>query len=242
MTAHLPFTSSMFADLRGVTVRNTFLEFEDCGRDELAPESGFLRQASEPAKPFGRQVSEQTTAGSGMTMEDARNRDFESTTEPDDGFHGLPYLASQLPVFAAAAAGGLDLGQGQLPNITTAALQAALAMAVAPTQTQVHAAGPQMLPRFCPNCGSEAELNHRFCPFCCFLLQPVRTNGLATAGPKGPLQPSIPTVPEMGPAGTSPPAQGLLQGLRRFRFVEANPHDVELARRCCLGLLHGRTV
>eukprot|EP00413_Alexandrium_margalefii_P039552 CAMPEP_0204585510 /NCGR_PEP_ID=MMETSP0661-20131031/46963_1 /ASSEMBLY_ACC=CAM_ASM_000606 /TAXON_ID=109239 /ORGANISM="Alexandrium margalefi, Strain AMGDE01CS-322" /LENGTH=81 /DNA_ID=CAMNT_0051595067 /DNA_START=107 /DNA_END=349 /DNA_ORIENTATION=+ len=67
----------LFSDLRGVTVRNTFLEFDDIGADSF-PESGFARQASEPAKLFNRQVSEQTTAASGATPE-------ESATEQEDG-------------------------------------------------------------------------------------------------------------------------------------------------------------
>mmetsp|Transcript_36475 Transcript_36475/g.102834 ORF Transcript_36475/g.102834 Transcript_36475/m.102834 type:complete len:290 (-) Transcript_36475:174-1043(-) len=92
---------SLFANLRGVTVRNTFLEFEDAVRD--LPEGGFARQTSEPVKPSKmadlhaswqesaplrhlqrqkRQVSEQTTT-SWVTLED-------STNELEEGyFHSM---------------------------------------------------------------------------------------------------------------------------------------------------------
>jgi len=178
----------LFSDLRGVTVRNTFLEFEDVGTDNL-PESGFTRQASEPAKPFHRQVSEQTTTGSGATLE-------ESTTEPEEGYSQLAsYLNAALP----------QAQQSQL-----------------------------VIPRFCPNCGMEAEPNHRFCPYCCYPLQPCVSNG--AAGAISQPQCSVPVNVETG-LNVTPSAPNLLAYLRRFRYVEACAADVELARVLCLNYM-----
>merc|ERR1712046_18004 len=53
-------------------------------------DGGFVRQASEPAKPFNRQVSEQTTTGSGTTME-------ETWTDLEENASHLAYMAAMLP-------------------------------------------------------------------------------------------------------------------------------------------------
>lgn len=241
MMAHLHMPS-LFADLRGVTVRNTFLEFEDINRDDFLPENGFTRQASEPAKPFHRQVSEQTTAGSGATFEDARGRDLlveESNTEPEESFPTtLPswYMGTSLPQMAAAAAvGGRDLGQDPLPQMMLkAALEATASMAPAlPTTAQVLHGRPPLAARFCPNCGSEAEPNHRFCPYCCYQLHPF-----PSALPLGALADDS----HVGVAADSPTVSGLLSGIRRFRYVEASQSDVDLARHLCGSLLHSRAI
>jgi len=218
----------LFSDLRGVTVRNTFLEFEDVSADNL-PESGFARQASEPAKPFNRQVSEQTTTGSGATLE-------ESATEPEEAYTQLAsYLSHSLPqVVAGDRRGGGARPQGHMTEMENTALQAALQAATvnaAPAPLPPQAPhGALAIPRFCPNCGAEAEPNHRFCPYCCYPLQ--GTGG----GAAGQQQCSIPINVEAG-LNTTPSAPNLLAYLRRFRYVEACAADVELARVLCLNYM-----
>mmetsp|Transcript_66238 Transcript_66238/g.149541 ORF Transcript_66238/g.149541 Transcript_66238/m.149541 type:complete len:222 (+) Transcript_66238:98-763(+) len=212
-------SAPLFSDLRGVTVRNTFLEFEDVGKDYL-PESGFTRQASEPAKPFNRQVSEQTTTGSGATLE-------ESNGEPDDNYTQLAsYLGCTLP-----QAFGADprRGGGLMPEPSPASLQAVQ--------------GTFAVPRFCPNCGAETEPNHRFCPYCCYQLQHFPGGGGGGGGGGGAQQAApvqqqsaVPINVEAG-LNVNPSAPNLLAYLRRFRYVEACAADVELARVLCLNYM-----
>lgn len=224
----------LFSDLRGVTVRNTFLEFEDTGKNDMLPESGFTRQASEPAKPFNRQVSEQTTTGSGATLEES------SGAEPDEGYAQLAaYLGATMP---QANMGDFMRGggnSGQVGRHDPSVMQAAFQVASATGVTAVAAPAPvqQQFPmaRFCPNCGSEAEPNHRFCPYCCFQLQqPFAASG---GMQQGAMQKSA--APVNGEAGltVSPSAPNLLSYLRRFRYVEAAQRDVELARVVCLNYM-----
>eukprot|EP00411_Alexandrium_monilatum_P056609 CAMPEP_0175439498 /NCGR_PEP_ID=MMETSP0095-20121207/56574_1 /TAXON_ID=311494 /ORGANISM="Alexandrium monilatum, Strain CCMP3105" /LENGTH=238 /DNA_ID=CAMNT_0016739319 /DNA_START=42 /DNA_END=754 /DNA_ORIENTATION=+ len=226
----------LFSDLRGVTVRNTFLEFEDAGTDSF-PESGFTRQASEPAKPFNRQVSEQTTSGSGATLE-------ESATEADEGYSQLAsYLSSAFPqVVAGDRRGGR--ARASTSDISGATLQAAFQAAaanssMAPMVTQAPQ-GQLAVMRFCPNCGAEAEPNHRFCPYCCYPLQTCTGNsaGGGATGAGLAAQPGLLPTGKEG-AMTSPAAPNLLTCLRRFRYVEASAADVELARVLCLNYMQG---
>lgn len=222
----------LFSDLRGVTVRNTFLEFEDIGTDNF-PESGFARQASEPAKPFNRQVSEQTTTGSGATVDEREN-----STEPEESYSQLAsYLNSALPPVAVADRRG---GRTRPPttDVTSSTLQAAIQAAAATSVSQMPSQAPQgqmgML-RFCPNCGAEAEPNHRFCPYCCYPLQTSCSSGGGGPGAATQQQCSPPTQVEGAPA--APSAPNLLAYLRRFRYVEACNSDVELARVLCLNYM-----
>lgn len=199
----------------------------------MLPDSGFTRQASEPAKPFNRQVSEQTTAGSGVTLE-------EGSTEPE-GDSYRSQLASYLSAAHTHARPLLENNGGSGPApvggafansfsadlASAAALQAVFHAAsnagmTAPTQmsSPVPATGLLPIPRFCPNCGAEAEPNHRFCPYCCFQLQMFPGIGALPTG--------------------SPSAPSLLASLRRFRYVEACPADVDMARALCFNFMHGR--
>lgn len=195
-----------FSDLRGVTVRNTFLEFEDedGARDDIFHGSGFTRQASEPAKPFNRQVSEQTTTGSGATLED-------SVAEPDDSY-------SQLSAYMGSPLQHDVRGRGQAHLGLSKSLQA-------PTRFG--------MPRFCPNCGAEADPNHRFCPYCCYQLQSFQPPPLQVS--------TLPT--HNAPVGLDqvcapqPGVPSLLVNLRRFRYIEACAADVELAHVLCVNHL-----
>eukprot|EP00443_Scrippsiella_acuminata_P018491 CAMPEP_0115281792 /NCGR_PEP_ID=MMETSP0270-20121206/59506_1 /TAXON_ID=71861 /ORGANISM="Scrippsiella trochoidea, Strain CCMP3099" /LENGTH=256 /DNA_ID=CAMNT_0002698611 /DNA_START=159 /DNA_END=929 /DNA_ORIENTATION=- len=249
-----PSVAALLSDLRGVTVRNTFLEFEDTAPDDL-PDSGFARQASEPAKPFNRQVSEQTTTGSGATLE-------ENSTEPEDA--GLSQLASYLTGVPLPGGGGGTRPHGaQMPDLATAAaLQAVMQVAAANSASGGAPAAPAapappsvagMMPpvmRFCPNCGAEAEPNHRFCPYCCYQLQQPFPGGGGTVGsgnraPAAPLRQRSCSQQAFGEdrganASTSNPgAPNLLTCLRRFRYVEARPADVEYAHALCVNFACG---
>lgn len=206
----------LFSDLKGVTVRNTFLEFEDTAADRI-PDSGFARQVSEPAKPFNRQVSEQTTTGSGGTLED--------TTELEESHAG------QLAACLARAGVQAEAAIPQ-PQVTMPSAPAAFGL---PEISPFPGALPVPVPRFCPNCGNEAEPNHRFCPYCCFQLQWAPAASNATTGISNdavlPLTglTQNPTVALMAPH--------FLSYLRRFRYIEAKASDVELARVFCMDYL-----
>mmetsp|Transcript_126633 Transcript_126633/g.394236 ORF Transcript_126633/g.394236 Transcript_126633/m.394236 type:complete len:231 (+) Transcript_126633:46-738(+) len=217
----------LFSDLRGVTVRNTFLEFEDFIPGSL-PESGFARQASEPAKPFNRQVSEQTTAGSGAAFE-------ESATETEHGYSQLAsYLSSALPVLAGDRRG--DRAQAWAPEGASTALQAALEAAVTGPAAQAPPGQVAVL-RFCPNCGAGAEPNHRFCPYCCYHLQACTSGGAGGGGAA--VQPPPAGAEDAGGAAVAASVPNLLDYLRRFRYVEACAADTELARVLCLNYMQG---
>eukprot|EP00443_Scrippsiella_acuminata_P066619 CAMPEP_0115503488 /NCGR_PEP_ID=MMETSP0271-20121206/69506_1 /TAXON_ID=71861 /ORGANISM="Scrippsiella trochoidea, Strain CCMP3099" /LENGTH=255 /DNA_ID=CAMNT_0002932589 /DNA_START=108 /DNA_END=875 /DNA_ORIENTATION=- len=248
-----PSVAALLSDLRGVTVRNTFLEFEDTAPDDL-PDSGFARQASEPAKPFNRQVSEQTTAGSGATFE-------EGSTEPDDaGYSQLESYLNRVPLAAQALGGGGGTRPGaQMPDLATAAALQAVIQAATANSASTSTAAPSPSPpcsglmpvmRFCPNCGAEAEPNHRFCPYCCYQLQQSFPGGGGKVGsgnqapPASLPQPSCSQQAFGGDRGAAasashPVAPNLLTCLRRFRYVEASPADVEYAHALCLNFAHG---
>lgn len=79
--------------------------------------------------------------------------------------------------------------------------------------------------RFCPNCGSKVEPLHRFCPFCRYQLRPWEASDSRTAAPSLVSQRSDLDSPS------------LLLDLQRFRFLEARPSDIEMARVACMGYL-----
>mmetsp|Transcript_17346 Transcript_17346/g.60609 ORF Transcript_17346/g.60609 Transcript_17346/m.60609 type:complete len:294 (-) Transcript_17346:320-1201(-) len=195
-------TSSLLSDLRGVTVRNTFLEYANFGGDdddmfdEL--DASCLRQTSEPAKPFNRQVSEQTTAGSGHSVAEA------SSFDTDDPSSAQSLLRRQQQLAAYVAATQHMVQEVGSPKKVAACPSPSLPVAhagafmEARSAPMAHAAGgagfgggyhtqgaggPSVgggcrasppIPRFCPSCGSEAEPAHRFCPYCCFQLQALQ--------------------------------------------------------------------
>jgi hypothetical protein len=128
------------------------------------------------------------------------------------------------------------------------------AMAPVAMQAANPVAKPGLIPRFCPNCGQEAEPNHRFCPYCCFCLQGLPTPTGVTNGPScGGGSPagggnfaggnaSAPCAPpgsfaEISGDSAGQSAPNLLTYLRRFRYLEASTSDVELARALCLNFM-----
>jgi len=268
---------SYLSGLRGVTVRNTFLEFQD---DDffVDPSDRFGRQASEPAKPhssWNRQMSDQTTAGSGATFEECRGRDLmvdESITDTEDS---LAQIASYMGM-GPPLRGGMPFPtfeQLHMPShmdVAGNALQAAL-QAVAlqaklpplplptPCPVPVEHIALQSAPvaRFCPNCGAKVDRHHRFCPYCCYQLQlcnAVLQNAAAAAagGPSAfpgadataglsfpPGQHRLPMASSSSSQGSA--VQSPVCYLQRFRYVEANPADVQLARALCLAYFHGNS-
>jgi len=239
--------SQLFSDLRGLTVRNTFLEFEEQNRDDVFPETGFTRQASEPTKPFNRQVSEQTTTASGTTLEESAP----DTEESYNLSYGMAMMANKMQM--QQSIGGVPLqsrrGNGantrpMAPDVVNSTLKAALHAATTTLpesmQAQMVSQSSMAMPRFCPNCGAESEPAHRFCPYCCYQLQAfVPPNNLAGAGPQGLPQQSVGPNVELGTTEqvqkTSAP--DFLLYLRRFRYVEASPSDIQRAHALCMNML-----
>jgi len=227
----------------GVTVRNTFLEF-DAREGDLAPEGGIARQTSEPAKPFNRQLSEQTTAGS---VAASAEREESSV-----------YAFSDVPQFGDTmwfACGGGPSG-GPFP------MQLAMShnmMQTASSSASGFWAGPYsasatsrcgMLPtmRFCPNCGGDLQPNSRFCPFCCCcLFQTFSGTRGAGAQSERPCWPGLATSSggrtAAAAAGCAPGGDAgelsFVASLRRFRYIEAASADVERARAVCSAVAYG---
>mmetsp|Transcript_6529 Transcript_6529/g.17723 ORF Transcript_6529/g.17723 Transcript_6529/m.17723 type:complete len:224 (-) Transcript_6529:288-959(-) len=207
---HAPSTSSQSSatDLRAaLTVRNTFIEFDEAGVEDALREGLWGRQASEPAKLCGRQVSDQTTSASGGAGPGG--------SDQEDSSQIAQYLASSAFRSQAAALGNFesqllgDAGKSVLQEVPAAP-----------------AAAHTM--RFCPNCGTEAEPTHRFCPFCRYQLQPSAPAPGSNGGY---------TMPAPAPASQASPAPlglDLISNVRRFRYVEASQADIRLAQVTCL--------
>lgn len=208
---HTSSTSSQSSatDLRAaLTVRNTFIEFDEAGIEDALREGPWGRQASEPAKLCGRQVSDQTTSASGGAGPGG--------SDQEDSSQFAQYLASSAFRQQAAALGAFD--SQRRGDAGKSVLQEVPAPPAA-----AHAM------RFCPNCGTEAEPTHRFCPFCRYQLQP---GGPTPGGGGGGY-----TMPAPAPAIQAAPVPvgtDLISNVRRFRYVEASPSDIQLAQATCL--------
>mmetsp|Transcript_17584 Transcript_17584/g.30807 ORF Transcript_17584/g.30807 Transcript_17584/m.30807 type:complete len:272 (-) Transcript_17584:12-827(-) len=236
--------------LSGVKVRNTFLEFQDPGCEDLLAEFGFGRQCSEPVKSsLARQISELTTessnSGRGRTSLEESSTDFEDS---------LPFLAAGLhtsPAPVPDVLAGLDphvlLNSGLTGSTLQATYQALLASSpgIAP---------PPVAPmRFCPECGNEVDPTHRFCPYCCYRLQqPAATTAVAAAHAAASMAASVASAAAAAAMSTqqrmefeqsqswqpckvkssaSSGSKGdFLSSLKRFRYKESSPLDVELAK------------
>lgn len=282
-----PSAGDFFSDLRGVTVRNTFLEFADTARDDFFPDSGFARQASEPAKSMNQdQVYsswvDELTGGSAAGTPTPAEKMPEEAEEGDQsaqlraclapsggsGRHRLPSAGA-----AGSAAGGRPSAlTGDLSAFGVDGGDGAAGMAAMSFAAPMSAAPLVAMPRFCPNCGAEVEPKHRFCPYCCFQLHNGGCGGGAAApagdgGDCGGLempprcaqaQPQPPcmfplasgdarggggrggmwqTAAGVGMGGSPIPTPNLLSSLRRFRYVEASPEDVNLARAICFNMM-----
>lgn len=175
-------------DLRGVKVRNTFIECSD-GWDGVFPDEGPKRQNSEPAKPLGHEASEFAAwASFGYDAPFEMKADYASHDNP---------------------ATRASMGSGGCYDAATVAFNQMLS---AGKQLQQKGGSSRL---FCPHCGAEADPVHKFCPYCCFQLHQAPSTAGATA------------------AAASKPTPNLLSCLRRFRYVEASPEDVEAAHAIC---------
>merc|ERR1712151_1065855 len=177
-------------DRRGITVRNTFLEFEDSAVHDFA-DTGFQRQLSEPVKSLYRNVSEQTTTGSEMTLE---GQESNSTTEPDESFMQCLFMVQNGTMMVEAMPGTCGaisnnasrqlIGMGSpmigmgasnfCSQIVENSHQTAATPALANPQVQQPQSNQVTIVRFCPNCGNKVEPTHSFCPYCCFNLQQLQ--------------------------------------------------------------------
>jgi len=247
---------AMTLGLKGVRVRNTFLEFQDAAAEELLSEHGFGRQCSEPVKSnWARQISELTTAGSaGEQQQLGELFAEESGTDFEDPLSVFPQ-SGLLPR-------GLDASMlsPNMENALQATYQALLG-------TQAVASS---IMQYCPECGNKADPGHRFCPFCCYALhQPppaatmpavsmldalerseaaVGRAASVIAGaaaesmsqvdtrrqyPRSDVSAAVPVEPSRTSKASGTKAT-VLSSLGRFRYVEASQLDVELASTLCL--------
>mmetsp|Transcript_103817 Transcript_103817/g.290708 ORF Transcript_103817/g.290708 Transcript_103817/m.290708 type:complete len:238 (-) Transcript_103817:283-996(-) len=223
-----PAMVALLSDLRGVTVRNTFLEF-DTEYDDLIPESGLARQASEPAKPFHRHAFEQSSAGSCATFADA-------STDHDDDF---PPLCSTAPSHSGSASGAGAPCFGPLVGIPRPApggYNAGPATVNPAAAFQAPAASPPVM-RFCPNCGAKAEPGHRFCPYCCFRLQQPQQQCATAEGYAAGPPAALGWQPCPAALETNADRLSFLSALRRFRYVEASGADIDRANALCMSLV-----
>lgn len=181
------------SDLRGVTVRNTFLEFADTGRDEFFPDSGFMRQASEPAKSMNQDQAysswvDELTGGCAMTGSPVGAEQRTADGQGDGYAAQFNYFAAGPSSHDVSAADMVGAGGDAYPS--AAALQAAFGAGGScscscgsggsiqstmppPVPTMPAGCGVGSPPRFCPHCGAEVAPNHRFCPYCCFQLHNI---------------------------------------------------------------------
>jgi len=134
------------------------------------------------------------------------------------------------------------------PDMVNSTLKAALHAATTTLPDSMHtqmASQPSMPTfRFCPNCGAESEPGHRFCPYCCYQLQQafVPPNNLASAGPQGLPQQTVGPNVQLGTTEQVQRASApdFLMYLRRFRYVEASPSDIQRANALCMNMLQAR--
>lgn len=245
--------------VKGINVRNTFIEFEE--EDTLGDSGGFGRQASEPAKPscWNRQVSEQTTALTAEGTED-------STIDVDESMHLSP---SDFPLQGHVA--GEMLAQASRMGSSDAAFLDAIKAVNQAVSNMTQMTQPGPVPpvnppkpqlRFCPSCGAKViSQAHRFCAYCCFPFGQLQDETVPHAQqqllsfspmpncPMGPVEQallanmqasSVPQPVMPGKVGKKakapqPPENGnLLSNLRHLRYMESNQLDVELARVLCL--------
>lgn len=213
----------IFSNLTGVTVRNTFLHYSDEG----ALLDGFARQTSEPTKVVARQIFEERRAYSDRTTTDTSgpedghdestaplgtHTNSPSDTPPHNEAHH-PFSCDQPfweQTFFRSTNNSVDTRRSahQYPSFGWP-IQEALQVQRAPMRL-----------RFCPECGSEAHYQHRFCPFCRFELQQ-----LVNSKPES----NLPTVSKGMPSMVmfAPhPTQNLLGHVSQMRFLDLPNTDV----------------
>lgn len=243
--------AAFFAERPGVTIRNTFLCVDAGYDDDVFPDTG-----------FGRQISDPTTSYSPVLDPWVTEANYSPVVAPSSE---ASYLAS-VPTNRAAVPDmppGSSSGAPPYSSYSFDAEAAVPATAWPSTSSASAVCGGTMVPagqhpprpRFCPNCGAQAEPMHRFCPFCCYQLQRSPGGGAAggcgnggscasvealapTAAPSGGSQPREVPNPH-GSAVGSVHTQHLLACLRRFRYVEADPEDVTYAHAVCMRHLLG---
>mmetsp|Transcript_6299 Transcript_6299/g.13951 ORF Transcript_6299/g.13951 Transcript_6299/m.13951 type:complete len:258 (+) Transcript_6299:59-832(+) len=247
----------MLSDLRGVTVRNTFLELEEDSEDDF-PEWGrtvsgkrFARQASEPAKLMSRQDSAQTTAASVVTTEASGDQSRSESspddmTDPDDDSSQDEDRSAMLGKGEVVHCPGVpqlsaNWQQNPAANEQMVGIPNSWNSGISPIWHSLPAqrapGGPeQSVPCFCPKCGAGAELDHRFCPYCCFNFQSMPSLPMPTM--PSTLTPTRP--PQRGPASASAAGMAdksdLLGSLSHFRYMDACATDIEKAHRLLKGL------
>lgn len=194
----------MISDLRGVTVRNTFVELEDPGVDAILNDSGFARQSSEPARP----VHQREDRGSYAYEKHLRKDVTEVPPMPGGWQPTMPQYR-----FDVSCAKPQQFGTGSLTESMNMMSPPVFQAAFMPQSNNLPAV------RFCPNCGAQAQEAHRFCPYCCFQFQGVMTATAAFGNIIGDKSDNM-------PPGDS---TNLLMCLRRFRYIEATSPDVDRA-------------
>eukprot|EP00403_Amphidinium_massartii_P015332 CAMPEP_0178428866 /NCGR_PEP_ID=MMETSP0689_2-20121128/30505_1 /TAXON_ID=160604 /ORGANISM="Amphidinium massartii, Strain CS-259" /LENGTH=270 /DNA_ID=CAMNT_0020050665 /DNA_START=159 /DNA_END=971 /DNA_ORIENTATION=- len=163
--------NQFYADIRGVTVRNTFLDFHD---DCAQVDTGFMRQCSAPVA-FKRQESEQTTAGSGGS-----GTGFEESSD-DFGEGGYAMMSPPLDPGMMAAFQNCGIPMPMMPSHGPGSAPKPASQWTMPMCGGAQGAPPMVpeesphMPSMggvtqCPQCGAQTQPGHRFCPFCCYQL------------------------------------------------------------------------
>lgn len=239
--------------MHGITVRNTFLEFEEHGQEEFLIDAGpkLTRQASEPAKTFNRQDTEgtcATTDSSGISLEDCAWR--RSTTQDtfDNGSFGrvsteddisklgqyMTAVSSMMPQLAAVPGLATQNMEVARAAAALAAQNMEVARATAALQAMIQAAD-----LLAPGSGTvrpQAPLARpsgvRFCPSCGTAVEAQHRFCSQCRYPLSGLDAGVVAVQKPQGAKSWQSAGGggnFLSGLRRFRFVEAHCQDIHMA-------------
>jgi len=199
--------------MKGLTLRNTFLEFKD--EEDTLTLDGFKRQGSEPAKPPSmRQVSEQTTSDESLSYRHGEGSMPSRNTTADPSNLSAEFKLGRMPPASDEHPSSIGMGMGMgwgmgiIPGMSVpggaweAALMAVQQSLAAPLPQLQPAAvklpaqratAARQGPSFCPDCGSKVkDPTHRFCAYCCFPLKDLQQEAASAPLPAGPPDMSFP--------------------------------------------------
>jgi hypothetical protein len=220
-----------------VTVRNTFLEFEEFDLD-VAGDSPFSRQVSEPVKPsseFSRCVSGQSEGLMSTTSGDETGSNFQCAEGTDDGLFGdsfAPQTSYSSSKWNVSASPFFPVGKGHtvqqsygICNSQGSAPQQVVQLQMFHTQGASDKNNAVASKKWCPTCRIEAMSTHKFCLYCRYEYTDTANTSkdrfATTSKARGE------SSPEAQPcSGFSEP--DLLLNLQRLRYTEAPAFDIEL--------------
>lgn len=193
-------------------------------------EPTLARLVTEHANTFHRQYSERTTTDSLTTLETPSVEDC--LTDQDDGIlQTFPYMNS--PVQSPSTANSCIITRDRATQVhdvdcDVSSTGHSMGLDCVHDCPPIHPPlqQPQVLRdtnpfRYCPSCGSQAELEHRFCPYCSYELQQIAAS--STSSPAMQLPVALPRVEPCGQLMApvaSCPMPNLLGSIRCMQFVE----------------------